>query len=54
MTIHPIKIIDHHNVIRETIGYEGMSDLELIDIPQVMDFLRIVYNYKRLKEIEKG
>ena len=46
-----IKIIDHHQIIRGTIGYSKLDEIELIDLPEVMKFLKVVYNYKRLKKI---
>jgi len=49
----PLDIIDEHIIIRETVGYEFLNDIELCDIPEVMKFLKIVYNYKKIKSIEK-
>jgi hypothetical protein len=48
-----IKIIDEHRIIRDTIGYDGIKEIPLIDIPQVLHFLKVVDNYQRLKRIEK-
>ena len=45
----PLDIIDEHIIIRETVGYEFLNDIELCDIPEVMKFLKIVYNYKKIK-----
>jgi hypothetical protein len=49
----PLDIIDEHQIIRETVGYEFLNGIELCDIPEVMKFLKIVYNYKKIKSIEK-
>jgi hypothetical protein len=49
----PLDLIDEHQIIRETVGYEFLNDIELCDIPEVMKFLKIVYNYKKIKSIEK-
>lgn len=48
----PIDLIDEHLIIRETVGYEFLNDVELVDIPEVMKFLKIVWNYKRLNELK--
>lgn len=49
----PLDLIDEHQIIRETVGYEFLNDVELCDIPEVMKFLKIVYNYKKIKLIEE-
>ena len=49
----PLDLIDEHQIIRETVGYEFLNDIELCDIPEVMKFLKIVYNYKKIKLIEE-
>jgi len=45
------EIIDEHIIIRETIGYEALNDIPVADIPQVLSFLKIVFNYKKMKKI---
>ena len=52
--MNPLDLIDEHIIIRETVGYEFLTDVELCDIPEVMKFLKIVYNYKKLKTIESN
>jgi hypothetical protein len=52
--MNPLDLIDEHIIIRETVGYEFLNDVELVDIPEVMKFLKIVYNYKKLKTIESN
>jgi hypothetical protein len=48
-----IDIIDHHLIIRETVGYEILNDVDIFDMPKVMEFLKIMYNYNRMKRVEK-
>jgi hypothetical protein len=50
--MNPLQIIDEHDIIRETVGYDGIKDVELWDLPAVLQFLKIVYNYQKLKRIE--
>ena len=50
--MNPFDQIDEHQIIRETVGYEFLNNVELCDIPEVMKFLKIVYNYKKIKHIE--
>jgi len=49
-----LEIINQHIDIRETIGYEALSDVELCDLPGVLHFLKIVNNYQRMVRIEKN
>lgn len=49
----PLDLIDEHQIIRETVGYEFLNDVELCDIPEVMKFLKIIWNYKKIKLIEE-
>jgi hypothetical protein len=44
-----IDIIDEHLIIRETVGYEVLNQVPIEDMPKVMEFLKIVYNYNRMK-----
>jgi len=46
-----LKTIEEHIVIRETVGYERLNDFDVIDIPEVLKFLKIVHNYIKMKEI---
>lgn len=50
--MRPLDLIDEHQIIRETVGYEFLNSVELCDIPEVMNFLKIIYNYKKIKHIE--
>ena len=48
-----LSIIDEHIIIRETIGYEGIKDVEVYDLPQILQFLRIVHNYQKMVNLQK-
>jgi hypothetical protein len=52
--MNPLDLIDEHIIIRETVGYEFLNDVELVDIPELMKFLKIVYNYKKLARITES
>ena len=47
-----LNIIDEHIIIRETIGYEGIKDVEVYDLPEVLKFLKIVYDYQKMVNLE--
>jgi len=42
------QIIDEHIIIRETVGYDILKDIEVSDIPNVLKFLKIIFNYKSM------
>ena len=46
-----IDIIDEHSIIRETVGYEVLNQVPIEDMPKVMEFLKILYNYNRMKRV---
>lgn len=48
-----IDIIDHHTIIRKTVGYEMLNEVDIFDMPKVMQFLKIMYNYNRMKRASK-
>jgi len=52
--MNDIKTLDHHIVIRETVGYDLLKQVDLMDIPAVMQFLKIVHNYNRLCRLNDG
>ena len=54
MSIKDTDVIDHHMVIRHTIGYKGMESIPIEDTPRVMEFLKVVYNYNRMKRRDRG
>jgi hypothetical protein len=45
-------IIDEHIIIRETVGYDILKQVDIVDIPVFLEFLKIVYNYKRMIRYE--
>ena len=49
--MNAIETINQHMIIRETIGYDAIKEVEVYDLPQVMDFLKIVYNYQRMQNL---
>lgn len=49
-----LDIIDEHLAIRETVGYEVLSEVPIEDMPKVLEFLKIVYNYNRMKRHEEA
>ena len=48
----PTQLIEEHDIIRETVGYDVINKVDLIDLPAVMEFLNIVNNYNRMKRVE--
>lgn len=46
-------IVNEHTVIRETVGYDGIKEIDPIDMPVVLDFLQIVWNYTKMHKILK-
>lgn len=46
-----LQTIDEHLYIRETVGYDIIKEVPLEDLPTVISFLKIVYNYNRMKEV---
>lgn len=46
-----IDIIDEHSIIRETVGYEVLNQVPVEDMPKVLEFLKILYNYNRMKKV---
>ena len=48
------QTIDEHMVIRETCGYDVIAKVDIVDLPEVIHFLRICNNYAKLKRIERN
>lgn len=46
-------IVDHHLIIRETVGYEVLEQVPVEDMPVIMEFLKIVYNHNRMKRVQQ-
>lgn len=47
-----LEILEQHQLIIQTIGYKGIKDISLSDLPQILKFLKVVQNYKKIKNIE--
>ena len=43
-----LDTIEQHILIRDTIGYDGIKNIDIFDIPTVLEFLKIVENYSRM------
>ena len=50
--MNTLDLIEEHIIVRETIGYEFLNNIAIEDIPEVIKFLKIVYNYKRMSNLE--
>ena len=50
--MNALDIIDEHLAIRETVGYGVLSEVPIEDMPKVLEFLKIVYNYNRMRELD--
>lgn len=46
-----LQTIEEHILIRDTIGYDGIRNIDVFDLPTVMEFLKIVNNYNRMSNI---
>ena len=50
--MNTLDLIEEHIIVRETVGYEVLNNIEIEDIPEVIKFLKIIYNYKRMSNLE--
>lgn len=46
------ETILHHELIRNTVGYDFISDIDLFDLPTVIDFLDIINDYECICKFE--
>lgn len=46
-------IIDHHQIIRDTVGYEVLNEFPLEDMPRIMEFLKVIYNHQRMNRLKE-
>ena len=46
-----LQTIDEHNLIRDTIGYNTIQQIEVSDLPNVLKFLKIVSNYSKMIDL---
>lgn len=51
--MNDLKIIEQHETIRETIGYDVIKTLDVCDIPEVVKFLKVVSNYNKIENLIK-
>lgn len=47
---YAIPLVEEHMYIRETVGYDVLKTIDLQDIPEVLNFLHIVWNYCNMKD----
>ena len=50
--MNTLDLIEEHIIVRETVGYEVLNNIEIEDIPEVIKFLKIIYNYKRMTNLK--
>ncbi len=43
------EVIEEHDIIRETVGYDMISEIDVVDLPEVLHFLKICHNYTKMK-----
>ena len=46
-----IEIIDEHLLIRKTVGYDFLKNIELCDLHSVLKFLRVIQTYKTIDRL---
>ena len=46
------ETILHHELIRNTVGYDFISDIDLFDLPTVIYFLDIINYYECICKLE--
>jgi len=49
--MNELQIIDNSIAIKETIGFKFLDGIDVIDIPNVIKFCNIVYNYMKMSEV---
>jgi hypothetical protein len=49
-----LNIIEEHIIIRETVGYDGIKDIDVFDLPEVLRFLKIVHNYQKIYNLSNN
>ena len=47
--MNELQTINEHTIIRETSGYDLIKAVPTEDLPEVMRFLEIVYNYEKME-----
>ena len=51
--MNQLQTIDEHIIIRETVGYDVIKDIEVYDLPHVLQFLKICHNYLKMQSIKE-
>ena len=46
------NLIDEHLIIRETVGYDFLNNVAIEDIPEVIKYLKLVFNYTKMNNIK--
>jgi len=49
--MNELQTINEHITIRNTIGYDLISKIDVCDVPEVLKFLVIVDNYLNMSKI---
>jgi hypothetical protein len=49
--MNELQLVENHILIRETVGYEIISKIDVLDLPEVFGFLKIVNNYIKMSNI---
>jgi hypothetical protein len=51
--MNKLQIIDEHIIIRETTGYSLIEKVDVLDLPEVIEFLQVVHNYLKMERLIK-
>jgi hypothetical protein len=46
-----LDIYEHHQLIRDTVGYDVISEIDVFDLPEIMKFLNIVHKYSNMVDL---
>lgn len=49
--MNELQTIDEHILIRKTCGYDAIKDIDVFDLPNVIQFLKICHNYQKIKNL---
>lgn len=51
--MNKLQTIQEHITIRETSGYSLIEKIDELDIPEVIEFLKVVHNYLKMEKLIK-
>ena len=51
--MNELQIINNSIVIKETIGFKLLDEFDIIDIPNVIKFCNIIWNYQKMCKIKE-